>query len=435
MKDCYKWIIVLALLFAIHDGIKAQKNFIPGYIIDNSNDTIHGLINYQEWKINPKTVYFKKNENDDYVAYSFRMIKEFGANNDKYRSAVVEVEVSPLNLASLSESSELIIKKDSGFILVLAEGPKSLYGFVDENSRANYYIWYDNDYHLLIYKKYKKTSSDKNTGVIENKYYVGQLSIYLNDCPELNNTVQKTLYNERSLVALFKKYFKCLKNKPPSEQYTLADYYLKKYEAHKVDFGVLGGASLIFPHVTSSSDPQSIDHKISEADFSMSTSWITGIYAEFYLKRKNKKFAVTPEVLFSYFDTEGNYSYHKNQYSYGTYYYKLGYYFVNFGLMFRYRIPIKKFVLMMDIGITHSRYLKNISNYFSYSRYYYTSEESDEGQIHYPYYTDYGVMAGVGGAYKRFFLEIKYQTVYAPLTSHEIMIQKRVSFILGYRIF
>ncbi len=52
---------ILFLLFCIlvYSNVFSQKNYLPGYIINNEKDTIKGYINYRNWNINPKKISFR----------------------------------------------------------------------------------------------------------------------------------------------------------------------------------------------------------------------------------------------------------------------------------------------------------------------------------------------------------------------------------------
>jgi hypothetical protein len=49
----------------------SQKNLQPGYIINNSNDTVSGFIDYREWYKNPVSILFTQSK--DEVTQKFRI--------------------------------------------------------------------------------------------------------------------------------------------------------------------------------------------------------------------------------------------------------------------------------------------------------------------------------------------------------------------------
>ena len=55
--------IVMALCLTIIVLPAFPQNYQEGYILIN-NDTIKGLIDYQNWDVNPDSIRFKKSEND-----------------------------------------------------------------------------------------------------------------------------------------------------------------------------------------------------------------------------------------------------------------------------------------------------------------------------------------------------------------------------------
>ncbi len=43
----------------------------------------------------------------------------------------------------------------------------------------------------------------------ENNKYLGQLTLYLNDCPSLQKNLENTSYTQKSLINLFQNYYEC----------------------------------------------------------------------------------------------------------------------------------------------------------------------------------------------------------------------------------
>jgi hypothetical protein len=63
-------------------------------------------------------------------------------------------------------------------------GTKNLYYYSDKRGKQHFYIGKAPDFELLIYKKYLK-EGDREKIVVENRNFIGQLNIYLQDCPSI----------------------------------------------------------------------------------------------------------------------------------------------------------------------------------------------------------------------------------------------------------
>jgi hypothetical protein len=60
-----------------------------------NGDTVHGLIDYQNWRINPVKITFIEAGNSVPVDFRATQIISFRVNDKIYEAAVVQVEISP----------------------------------------------------------------------------------------------------------------------------------------------------------------------------------------------------------------------------------------------------------------------------------------------------------------------------------------------------
>lgn len=206
--------LVCLLLFAIASskGLYAQDNLKEGYILTLKGDTVKGFIDVKDWGMNPEKVHFKSSPSDDGAFYGPYDIKEFGMGTDIFEGGFVDVEVSSREQSNLNYNADLLLEKNLVFLQTLIKGPKSLYVY----GRAVYdqfYIKTDSTFELLAYKKFlkdvKSQGQSTNTVVVENKRYVGQLIIYLEDCPGIKSVLSSTQYNQEGLEKVFREYYKC----------------------------------------------------------------------------------------------------------------------------------------------------------------------------------------------------------------------------------
>lgn len=204
--------LVFISLLLLPSLVKAQGRLTEGYIVNLQGDTIKGFIDVTEWGMNPSTVhFFETTDSEGRYLWPYD-IKMFAIGKDIYEGAMVDVEVSPRDLNNLSSKAELMLEKDQAFLQLLVAGPKSLYVY-GKAVYDQYYIKTDTSMELLVYKKYLKDTKvgpgDVRSLVVENKRYQGQLSIYLNDCPDMASAIASTQYDQESLESLFRKYYSC----------------------------------------------------------------------------------------------------------------------------------------------------------------------------------------------------------------------------------
>lgn len=182
----------------------SQANFQQGEVIKTTGDTLEGFIDYRSGGINPYKISFKETLNSETTIYMPLDIKGFNVFGERYESAIIETEISPTNNQNLELSAELNLKIDTAFLQAIVIGEKSLYFYFNKCGNTQFYIKKDSSFELLAYKKYIKKMDVENTAlatktikVFETKKYLGQLTVYLNDCPKIKAKIESVKYGKR----------------------------------------------------------------------------------------------------------------------------------------------------------------------------------------------------------------------------------------------
>jgi hypothetical protein len=173
-----------------------------------------------ELGIRSRFIHFRPDENSPELTYAPDLIREFGVNKEVYISAEVNTEISPNTTNALNNSPMLQLKKEKVFLLTVFKGSKSLFYYF--KGKDNFFIAQHDSFELLIWKRYlKEAKNQAGTSVVaENKKYIGQLSVYLGDCPTIQSKLNNVNYNVNSLTRLFKDYYACTQT-PPAYQKNL----------------------------------------------------------------------------------------------------------------------------------------------------------------------------------------------------------------------
>jgi hypothetical protein len=197
MVRCLLAVLVQLILLTAY----GQENFVPGRIIELNGDTLRGDIDYRNWQRNPKTIIFRNEIANIHRTYKPLDIRGFMIEDELYESAIVDIETSPVPTSRLKPDPELHLVNDTTFLRAIIRGTKSLYYLNDRTGKSHFYIK-DSTFILLIYKRYIKVVEGRQ-GVAENRSFLGQLIIYLENCPGIQNKIKKTGYNKLSLENLF----------------------------------------------------------------------------------------------------------------------------------------------------------------------------------------------------------------------------------------
>lgn len=138
--------LIILILFTISGNAFAQltfqeaiKNYQHGIVIPNTGDTIHGQIDNREWSINPSTIEFV--QKDKKKTFTATDIKGFQVGDNTYRSAKIDLDVSPLSLRHLTTSPVPTIAHDTTlFLLLVAQGKVKLYYLMDAANKRHFFF-------------------------------------------------------------------------------------------------------------------------------------------------------------------------------------------------------------------------------------------------------------------------------------------------------
>lgn len=181
----------LTLLFLLSFFcLKAQTNFLPGVVITNEGDSLHGMIDYRSTSRNAHICEFIQEGNTQVQEFLPFSIKGYSFNNGKY---------------FVSRETTINGQKESLFLEYLVHGICDLYFYGDG-------IWY----HYFLEKAdgqlYELTNEEKKVQLKDKTYlrsdnkYIGVMKYAFSDCPQLMPLINKAQLEHASLINIVKKY-------------------------------------------------------------------------------------------------------------------------------------------------------------------------------------------------------------------------------------
>lgn len=327
----------------------AQKNFVPGYVIDQKGDTIPGFVDYRNWRKTPKKIQFRYPGGDSVVVFEPFDIAEFGTKDEIYVSAVILSEVSSSAISSLDKEADLKTEEDTVFLQTVFRGHKHLYYYQNEALNDNFYIKPDTSFLLLGYKIYSK-NVDGQELIAENKMYLRQLAAYFSDCPSINARLNKVRYERESIRKVFQYYMACT---------GFGHEFEKEREKIKADFGVLAGASLGTMRIKNSGF---FFRSIADIDYNVSENLSFGLFFDLTLPRNQGKWSLSNALLYNSYEFSGiNDNYFRRDTTFVVYA-GMGYSYVKLMNLVRFVYPAGKFHLYVNAGISNG-FGKNQVNY------------------------------------------------------------------------
>lgn len=359
-----KYIFAFLFFALIFNKAVSQEKYLPGYVKTLEGDTIPGLIDYRNWDNNPKTVFFKQKGQDRIKVYKPLDIAEFGVLDEIYVGAAVEKEVTKNTVYVHSESSALQVRMDTVFLQTLVLGKKSLLS-MKSSGKENYYIKEGNNYTLLKYKWY--LTEQKGIQLKEeNLTYKRQLASYLGDCLYMMPSLEDAQYNSNSLESIFLKYYECTDRLPT---------FRKVREKIVADLGILTGVSSTSISINSS---QVFD--IQRINFPRDYSVVVGIFVDLILPRKERKWSIYNELLYSHYNVSGGFQDFNNENDYINVEGKLSYGYLKLNNLVRFKYPLKSFKIFANAGISNGYALSETIKKSTFKKFY-TSETNNESKL------------------------------------------------------
>ncbi len=397
----------------------SQENFKPGYIIKNYVDTVHGYVDYRNWDRNPDIIHFKTNLEDAVLSFNPLQITEFGVNNDIYLSGIIDAEISPLHESRLEDNPYTHLRTDTTFLQTLFKGDKSLYLYKNADGRENFYIKKDTALELLIYKRYIKKHDEKQI-ITENRSYIGQLAIYLNDCEKIHSKLSSVAYKQNSLIKLFQEYYKCL---------PLEVAFKKEPKKTNVILGGLAGVSLNTLEFESD-----YLNDLSGATYDPSINFSAGLFFDILLPGNLKRWSVYNEILYTSYFIEGVYEEFHNENYYSTTSIDIGYSFIRLNNLIRYKYPLGPLFLFVNGGMSNGFSFNETNDKKIETNFYSVEKTTEEPAMIETRKHEQAYVLGAGLTYKRLSFECRYEkgngmTNYQFLSSST----KKYYFLIGYR--
>lgn len=209
MNFCKTGLVAFLLLMSI--VASAQKNFVEGYVVNHSGDTLRGLIDDKNWLSNPGQVLFRKSQEATPVAYTPADIQAFSLNSrEHYRSKAVMYDVSPHRLADLGSSPNPAWQSDTLFLRVDTEGAVSLYYLRENTDKEHFFLEKNGGVAEDLLNVRYTISREGSKQMITTQQYKSQLKNYLGDCNALNGKLYKVKYELEAIRNVVKQYNRCV---------------------------------------------------------------------------------------------------------------------------------------------------------------------------------------------------------------------------------
>lgn len=330
--------LLLSLLTLVRSHLEAQKDFVPGYVIRTTGDTIQGTIDDQNWDINPTHITFKGNDGK-IESLSRRDIREFcikGRVMEIYRTRILDLDKGPYELKDLQSYPTPLISRDTVFATLYETGTVALYFLRDETSRYHFLIE-KNDTGILDLGIQRFLRSTK---MVSNDLYKNQLNRLMSDCPGVITKLSDLEFNEKDLRGIVNYYNGCVKPARPAEAKPI---YSQKKEKAGVTFGLMAGVGFRKDKLR-----QSLGyHPLAGLSLGPSPNVDAGLWLSIILPRTKRALEICTEIEWNYFDQRKKFVYTGSS-DVNTV--EIAAHIVRADALLRYSLPVKKVTPTLSLG-------------------------------------------------------------------------------------
>ena len=420
MKRCNCFLVIIIISIFNINNAYSQTKFETGYVIDIQKDTIKGSIEYQNWDKTPKAIAFRSNDDSKSTICTPENIQNFSVAGERYIRAIVTIDESPSRDNELSESETHTYKTDTVFLQVLIDGTKSLYYLKDKNLKEHFFIGQNGTYTTLVLIKYLN-KVDGVSFIQKKEVFKGQLNIYLQECPSIQNKINNVSYSKNDLIKLFNEYYKCTQEK------TL---YQPELDKTKYEFGILGGMSSTKHDFVVKNEQI---YALINTKYPSSKNFTFGGFFNIILSRKQGKWSINNELIFSSYKVSGMNLDYYNVNIYTNTYSSIGYSYLKLNNLLKLKFPVKKIFLYIDGGISNGIAVSETSNIRVESHTYSVNDILVSSLINTRKW-EKGVLLGLGSNIRSFSFEFRVERAdgmswYIDSSSPV----KRYFFIMGYK--
>lgn len=389
-------VVFLILVIFVNQRVISQENYLPGYILSLKDDTVKGYVDYRNWKVNPKEIYFKTTFDAQIIGYSPTTIRGFGVKDEVYKSAIVDVEMSQFVTYSLDNNPDLNIVTDTTFLQTMIQGDKGLYYYFTPKGKEQFYYKDGSAYELLVYKRYFlfQKGNEGVKVVAENNKFIGQLIILFQDCDVIKSKLKGVKYDKKSLEKLFSSYYTCTNQ---------SINFKKSTEKTSLEMGVIAGLS--FTNLQFNGESPAY---LTYPSYDRSVNFTTGLFFDVILPRNQQKLSVCNELIYSSYSVSGKYEEYYNENKYFEYYTILGFSYLKMKNMFRYKYPVGKFHIYVNAGPSYG-FAFAMTNYLrKESTFYDTFLVTEDEALQDIRIFELGYDIGAGLKFKKYSCEIRY---------------------------
>jgi hypothetical protein len=406
MKHLFYFMEAMLLALLCSFNASGQNNFVPGYYINNSGDTIKCDVNFQDWETNPDHLKVRLSNEETRVYYPKDIKGFFIPPDSKYFTLNVSMDCTPHTTVDIYAKKEGAVVPDTlVFLQILVSGKMSLYYLRDINGKDHFYVEKSGmkPIELLVKKTLgvNDVSGNFTTYISTVNVYKGQLKSLMEDCPSIVERSMQIDYNEHDLVKIISQY-----NEKFGSPENLS--VVKSSSKMKFKFGVLAGIDMISIKFAGQET-----QGLTKADFPYTLSFIAGGVFQMILPKNLSRVSINNELIVKPYYLKSDEviinsvllpnSHYEQFYSINAIYLKLN-------TLVRYTFSNWKVQPFLNAGISNGYAVKmETNNHEKVVKKGQVTSESDAPIIEEYKLYEFGAIFGLGTGFKNFGIEFRYE--------------------------
>jgi hypothetical protein len=200
------------LCYAFFLTAAGQENFLDGYVVLRSKDTIRGQIDFRDWNANPYQITFQEARTAKKTSFKADELTAFFVSGETYRSYTVTIYPYSLDVEMLSNDFKDTPYDSVAFLRLLLPGKLSLYSYADRQEGHYFFVQRPDERPEQLRIRSSVVDNNGLKALDRVNVYIDQLRSLVYDCPGLSGKTSGLPYTESAIRKLLFSYDHCGKD-------------------------------------------------------------------------------------------------------------------------------------------------------------------------------------------------------------------------------
>lgn len=206
-----KYVIVLTLLlFSLSEQLSAQANWRVATVELTDGRILNGRVDDRNWAEHFSEIRWRQGGENAVQVLPLASLQRLTINDRRYLVREVTIDQSPRDTRFLTPRTQHRLETVRGALLILVEGPVSLYEYLDRRSNSHFFVaGNDGQPERLTHALYRTFDDYERYTHQEDNGFRGRLAMAMAACPRLKDQIRDLAYTREALMDLYEQYYNC----------------------------------------------------------------------------------------------------------------------------------------------------------------------------------------------------------------------------------